>query len=286
MERTSGDNSSDSPRSTERLFVIMDALTKASSHGLRLTDIIEATGLGKATAHRLINGLADWGLVDFEPDLGRYFVGMKVLAWAASARNRFSISRMAEPALARIAGKTGDTVYLIGRSGDHAVCLECWEGSFPIKVLTLAVGDRRPLGIGAGSLAILATLPDSEVERIFVQQARDRAEYAFGEKQLRDMIETTRRDGYAFNDIHVFKNMANVTGMAAVAVALKRPDGMPVAALHVTSITSRLSDARQDEIVNLLNTERRQLEESIQPVLEESISQKRGAGGSEIGSRQ
>jgi hypothetical protein len=37
---------------------------------------------------------------------------------------------------------------LVARTGDEAVCLECIEGSFPIKVLTLRAGDRRPLGIG------------------------------------------------------------------------------------------------------------------------------------------
>src|SRR5262245_11695228 len=47
------------------------------------------------------------------------------------------------------------------RDGDEAVCLDCREGSSPIKVLTLHEGDRRPLGIG--SLAMLARLHDGEV---------------------------------------------------------------------------------------------------------------------------
>lgn len=256
-------------------MIILDALSGASARGLRLTDLVEATGLGKATAHRLLNGLCDQRLVDFDEDTGRYFVGMKMLTWASAAQNRFSIAKLAEPSLDRLARKTQDTVYLIVRSGDDAICLDAREGTFPIKVLTLSVGDQRPLGIGAGSLAILAALPDPEVERILAQQAEGRSGYAFTDRKLRELITSTRRTGYAYNDIHVFQGMAEVTGMAAVAVAIKRSDGMPIAALHITSITSRMALERREEVTEMLKQECIKLEEDLGPVLESSIYQNR-----------
>jgi DNA-binding IclR family transcriptional regulator len=269
------DPSGHTPRSAARLTTILDELARASVHGLRLTDIVEATGLGKTTAHRLLNGLADQGLIDFDEDSGRFFMGMKMLAWAAAARNRFNIARMAEPALASITRETEDTAYLIGRSGDFAVCLDCWEGTFPIKVLTLRIGDRRPLGIGAGSLALLAALPDADVTRILAQQAGNRSQYTFSDERLREMVAETRRNGYAYNDTHVLKDMAGVTGMAAIAVAVRRADGAPVAALHTTSITARLAQPRRDEIARMLKTESRKLESHLQPVFETRSLQSR-----------
>lgn len=258
----------EAPRSTERLLDIMNALSKASTHGLRFVDIMDATGLGKGTAHRLVTGLSEQGLIDQEEDTGRYFIGMRVLAWASAARNRFSLSRLAEPTISKIATATGDTIYLIGRSGNHAVCIDAREGSFPIKVLTLSIGDRRPLGIGAGSLAMLACLPDEEVEQVLAQQARERAGYAIAEPKLREMLSLTRQNGYAYNDIHVFRDMENVTGMAAVAVAVRRPDGMPVASVHLTTITSRLDEPRRARIVALIKAECEMLQSSLEPVLE------------------
>lgn len=266
------EGANDSPRSAERLMLILDALSRASAQGLRLTDVVELTGLGKTTAHRLLNGLADHGLIDFEPEVGRYFVGMKMLAWAAAARNRFHVAKLAEPALARLVRKTEDTLYLIGRSADYAVCLDCQEGSFPIKVLTLSIGDRRPLGIGAGSLGLLAALPDAEVERILAQQAAERSRYAFTDGQVREMVAATRQNGYAYNDIHVYKDMTSVTGMAAVAVAIRRSDGIPVAALHLTAITERLEPPRRTAVVAMLQAECRQLEEDLQPLFEAAPS--------------
>lgn len=262
------EQSGDGPRSVERLLVIIEALSSASANGLRLTDVVDATGLGKTTAHRLLNGLTDQGLVDHDDGTGRYFVGIKMLSWASAARNRFSIARLAETALTRLARRTEDTVYLVGRIGDEAVCLDCREGDFPIKALTLNVGDRRPLGIGAGSLAVLAALPDDEIERILVQRAGARSRYSFSEAKLRQMIETTRLNGHSYNDVHIQEKMKDLTGMAAVAVAIRRSDGTPVAALHVTSITSRLAPPRRENIVAALQQERAQLEEMLQPALD------------------
>src|SRR6266571_4296759 len=162
-------------RNVARLLAVLEALSEAAAEGLRLTDAMRATGLNKTTAHRLLGGLAAHGLAEQDPETGRFFVGLKLLSWAEAAKDRFGFARLAEPTLVRISRRTQDTVYLVARVGDEIVCLDCREGAFPIKVLTLTIGDRRPLGIGAGSLAILAALPDDEVERILSTHAEMRA---------------------------------------------------------------------------------------------------------------
>lgn len=259
---------SESPRSTERLMLIMDALANAPARGLRLTDIVDVTGLGKTTAHRLINGLVEQGLVELDDETSRFFVGLKLLEWAGAASKRFSISRLIEPAVIRIARAFEDTVYLIIRHGDHAVCVDCYEGTFPIKVLTLRVGDKRPLGIGAGSLAILASLDDQDVERILLQQKSERESFAISEELLRRRLNEARAQGHAYNDVHVFPDMENITGMAAVAVAIRRPDGSPIGAIHVTSITERLAKPRRSQIVQALLGEVDRIERDLAPLID------------------
>src|SRR5690606_39494348 len=58
-----------------------------------------------------------------------------------------------------------------------AVCIDRAEGSFPIRVLTQNVGTRRPLGIGSGSLALLAAAPDDEVDNILRRNASRLKDY-------------------------------------------------------------------------------------------------------------
>jgi DNA-binding IclR family transcriptional regulator len=267
MEPAEDEGKQTENRNIHRVSQVLDALAAAKA-GLRLTDIAEQIQLGKSTVHRLLAGLVANRMVELDEETGRYFLGLKLLAWSSAVKNRFAFARLAEPALDRIAQRTHDTVYLVARVGDEIVCLDCREGSYPIKVLTLGVGDRRPLGIGAGSMAILAALPDVELERIMETQASERAPFPFDEPQLRQMIANARRDGYAYNNVHLFHGMEKVPGMAAIAVPLRRPDGWPVAALHVTTITARLEPPRRESVLAILKKEAGLLETQYGSVLD------------------
>jgi DNA-binding IclR family transcriptional regulator len=255
-------------QSISRPTAILEALATASSDGLRMTDVMHATGLGKATVHRLLAGLAANRLVDQDAATGRFFLGARILSWAVTAGDRFGLARLAEPAMARLAQTTLDTIYLTARSGDEAVCLNRREGLHPIKTLTLNVGDRRPLGVSAGGLALLAFLPDSEVERILLLQAETRTQLPFDQVTLRKLISTTREAGFAYYDAPVVHGHEVVTGMAAIAVPIQRPDRHAIASLSVAAITARLQPSRRNAIVAQLQTEAQQIEAALEPLLE------------------
>jgi DNA-binding IclR family transcriptional regulator len=269
----------DSSRNVARIMGILDALAAAADGGMRLADVMRTTGLNKTTTHRLLAGLAAHGLADCDPATGRYFVGVRLIALAAAAKRRFQLAPLLEPTLVSLSRQTQDTVMLSARVGDEALCLECWEGAFPIKVLTLRAGDRRPLGIGAPGIALLAPLPDQEIDRILAANAADRAEFPFDEIQIRQMIAEARKNGYAYNDVHVFKGMEAITEMAAVSVPICAANGTPVASLSVTAITQRLSQPRRDNIVAALLREVDVIEATYGPILDEMRPRKSAGGG-------
>jgi DNA-binding IclR family transcriptional regulator len=254
-------------QSISRPTAVLEALAAASSDGLRMTDVMRVTGLGKATVHRLLAGLAAYGLVDQDKETSRFFLGARILSWAVTAGDRFGLARLAESAMVRLSQATMDTIYLTVRSGDEAVCLNRREGLHPIKTLTLNVGDRRPLGVSAGGLVLLAFLPDLEIERILLLQAEARTQLPFDQLSLRKMISDTRQAGFAYYDAPVLHGSEIVTGMAAVAVPICRPDRRPIASLSVAAITSRLQAQRRKAIVAHLQSEVRQIETSLEPVL-------------------
>jgi DNA-binding IclR family transcriptional regulator len=255
-------------QSIARPAAVLEALATASSDGLRMTDVMHATGLGKATVHRLLAGLAAAGLVDQDPDTGRFFVGMRILSWAASAGDRFGLARLADAAMVRLARATSDTTYLTVRSGADALCLGRREGSHPIKTLTLNVGDRRPLGVSAGGLALLAFLPDPDVERVLQAQRDARTSLPFDDITLGRLIADARQAGFAYYDAPVVHGAEIVTGMAAVAVPIRRPGGRPIGALSVAAITSRLQEQRRKAIVAQLQEEVHRIESSLTPLPE------------------
>lgn len=255
----------------ERAVQVLEAIGEAAVSGLRLSDVMRVTGLGRATSHRFLKALVDQGLVEPDPESGRYFLGMKLLVLSGAAANRFGLARRAQPALQRLAERTGDTVYLSLRIADAAICLDRLEGSFPIRTLTLKIGDRRPLGVGAGSLALLAFLPQSEVQRIVAQQAAAASAFGFDQATLMSLAEAARAQGYAFNDQRL------IPGMCAVGVPVHGRSGAPVAALSVAAIASRMDPPRRNNIIAWLHEEAANLERDLGAMLDHAAGPARAA---------
>jgi len=255
----------------ERAVQVLEAIGDASVSGLRLSDVMRITGLGRATSHRFLKALVDQELVELEPDSGRYFLGMKLLVLSGAASNRFGLARRAAPALQRLAERTGDTIYLSLRIGEVAICLDRLEGAFPIRTLTLKIGDRRPLGVGAGSMALLAFLPQTEIQRVVSQHAAASAAFGFDQATLLSLAEAARGQGYAFNDQRI------IPGMSAVGVPVNGRSGAPMAALSVAAISSRMDLPRRTNIVAWLHEEASNLERELGAILDHADGPTRAA---------
>ncbi|WP_296763462.1 IclR family transcriptional regulator [Sediminimonas sp.] len=224
---------------------------------MRLADVTAVVDLGKATVHRLLGALTEVGFVEFDDGSKLYRLGYGLFSLAAAAQ-QFSIVEQARPSLVRLAAATEDTVYLSVREGDQALCVDRCTGKFPIRTLTLDVGDRRPLGVGAGSLALLAFQPEGDIDRILRDDHAARQGFSgFDADGLRAMVRATLRDGYAFNGGRI------VSAMAAVGVPVKDHDGRALAALSIAAIRERMGPARISELVGMLQQEAEELGRSL-----------------------
>eukprot|EP01035_Chromulina_nebulosa_P002143 gene2142-2885_t len=69
------------------------------------------------------------------------------------------------------------------------------EGTYPVRTHALQMGDQHPLGVGAGSLALLAALPDDDVDRLLAaNEPALRARYqGFAPEILRDDLALARQ---------------------------------------------------------------------------------------------
>lgn len=244
-----GEAQTASVKTIGRVATVLQALADGAAAGMRLSDLSAATGFGKATMHRLISALTEVGYVEYDEASRLYRLGYALFALGGAAR-RFHIVDLARPALMRLAAHTGDTIYLSLRNGDDALCVDRCTGSFPIRTLTLDIGDRRPLGIGAGSLALLAFQQQADIARVLATGQEARRDFAgFDNKQLSQMIETTRRTGHALNDGGI------VRAMMAIGVPVCDSAGHVLAALSLAAIKERFEGARLMELVEALTKE-------------------------------
>jgi DNA-binding IclR family transcriptional regulator len=137
------------------------------------------------------------------------------------------------------------------KRGNYAVCLHREEGTYPVRTHALQIGNQHPLGIGAGSLAMLAALNDDEVERVLVANTKVlETQYAYySAERIREDVAMTRRLGYALNPGRI------VAGSWGLGAAIRFPDGRIAGALSVAAIDSRMGAERQPELVRYLRAE-------------------------------
>jgi len=245
-------------QSIQRAIGLLRAIASRGHTGSRLVDLAQHSKLSGPTVHRMLKCLMAENIVTQDTGSHRYFLGSLIFELGLAAAPQFNLRQICEPALRRIAEKTGDTVFLIARSGFDAVCIDRKEGSFPIKALTLEVGTRRPLGVGAAGMALLLPLAEDQIEEIVAGNATHLKEHGnLNVPTLMSRIKRSKELGYALND------RQETPGAVSLGLAILNPYGPPYAAISIGAISSRMSAERQKEIASVLRTEVRLLEQLL-----------------------
>lgn len=219
---------------------------------MRVGEVVATSGLAEATCFRMLRRLELEGMVDRDSHTKKYFLGPLLHEFGLLARPRYRLAELCDGPLHRLAEFTQDTVYLSERSGLEAVCANRALGDFPIKSLSLDIGIRRPLGVGAGGLAILCSLPPSEARAVVQANAHRYEKFAsFTADFLYGAIAEGRARGYSFLDGAV------TPGTASMGVAF--PPSNPVAAISVAAISGRLTAERREAIAQHVHREVRKI---------------------------
>jgi len=140
-----------------------------------LADLVDMTGLPRATAHRLASALLTLRLLQRDPQ-GRYAIGGRVLELAGAA-GQDRLRTVALPTLRRLRDETGESAQVYRRRGDARLCVAAVE---PRTGLRDTVPEGATLTMQAGSAAqVLAAWSD--------------ADFGFSER----LLATVRRRGWA-----------------------------------------------------------------------------------------
>jgi DNA-binding IclR family transcriptional regulator len=246
---TTGDLSGS--QSVDRALRLLALVGREAERGVQLSDVVEESGLNKPTARRLLLALIRAGLVEQEARTRRYYLGEEAYVLGTLASRRHGLLELSLESLRSLSDITMDTSFLSVRRGNYAVCLHREEGTYPVRTHALQVGNQHPLGIGAGSLAMLASLDDHEVETIIAANRKAlETHYAYYPlEQIRGDIAAARRQGYALNPGRI------VAGSWGLGLAIRFPDGRIAGALSLAAIDSRMSAGRQQELVHHLRAE-------------------------------
>ena len=232
--------------SVDRALTLILAFEETDS--ISVTETSKLLDVSRSTAYRLLSVLEYRGFVRQDPRTKMYHTGSALLRVALAANHRSDIRAALHPLLEQVVAEVDETAHLVLLERNEAFFLDCVEGSKMIRA-TPRVGTILPAHLVAGGKALLATLPDSELEQMLAGELQALTPRSItSPERLRREIAGIREAGWAINDGE------SETGLRAVAahVPASAERGGLDTAISVSGPAVRLDDARLHEIAEFL----------------------------------
>jgi IclR family KDG regulon transcriptional repressor len=233
--------SSGKPSSDKRLSSVASAiaLLKAFSEDevdIGVSTLAKRLGIAKSTVHRLATTLVAEGMLEQNPDNGKYRLGIALFGLGALVRRRMNVSTEARPYLFSLRETTGETVHLAILDKREIMYVYNLESTHAIRMRS-DIGVRKPAYCTAEGLAILAFQPPALTDEIIAAGLHPRTPKTNTDPAgLRDALAAVRERGYAVEDEE------SETGMRSMAAPIRNATGDVVAAVGVAGPIQRLPD--------------------------------------------
>lgn len=205
---------------------------------LGISELAKRLGVAKSTVHRLASALLDEGLLQQNPENGRYRLGIGLFALGSLVRSRFDVANASKMILNELREKTQENVRLAVLEGRNAVFLHDFESPQTLR-LKSGTGLQRPAYCVAEGICLLAGLREPELAKFMdYPRVAATAKTVVGEEELRDRIRRVKRQGYAVEDEECEE------GSRCLAAPIFQNYGRIVAALGVAGPRLRMKKSQ------------------------------------------
>ena len=152
--------------------------------------LVQRTGLPKATVSRLTHTLIKLGYLSYAEKLGKYHLGTGVLSLGYSLLSNMDVRQIARPFMQQLADYSQASVALGARDRLHLVYIENCRSSATVT-LRLDVGSRIPIAGTAMGRALLCGLP--QIERDYLLDL-SRQKYPADWQKIRASVESALKE--------------------------------------------------------------------------------------------
>ncbi|MFI8595591.1 IclR family transcriptional regulator [Microbacterium sp. NPDC078428] len=203
---------------------------------LRVSEIARRTGLAKSVTSRIVADLLE---VDFLEPAGKGVrVGIRMFELGELAQRSKELRQLALGAMADLRQATGLTVQLSVLKDTDQVYVEILRGRGGAAQLEIKsrIGGRVPAYATAGGKAVLAALPDDEIERVLSGPLEK-----LGPGTITDPVTLRRQIAQIRNDGVAYEIEESNPGVTCAAAAILRADRSPLAAISVTGPSAEIN---------------------------------------------
>jgi IclR family transcriptional regulator, acetate operon repressor len=222
-------------QSVDRALYLLETIAEAGGEAT-LTDLANRTGLNISTCHHLLATLIKRGFAAKVPGRRLYALGSRI-HYLGHACLQVDLSRRAQPYLETINQVTGETVHLAALQGDAVVTLAVREARHPVRVGTGKIGKQEGPHVTATGKAILAWLPEDEMQRVLASGMKRFTENTITEfPAFVESLRIVRRHGYAI------EREEHLSGVICVGAAIRDQAGTVIGAISASTPTMRASE--------------------------------------------
>jgi len=249
------------PGSLNRAVTLMTAIAQGSRKGSLLTELVARTGLPRPTIHRVLNALMSYGWVVRHPETSRFNLGLDLAALGYTAISRNPLERLATTELSQLANTIDQVVYLGIRSDFDMVCIGRYESQSQIQVGKGWVGLRGPFGMSPSCMAMLAHLPEKDIEEIVsANMSRYHRIEGFDERGFRRTLAEATKMGFSTYDDIILDRTTSGLG-----VPVLDPSGYPIAGIGTTYLSGWLNEGQKMERVRHMQQAARRISSKLFP---------------------
>lgn len=200
-----------------------------------VTQLAEELRLNKTTVYRLLNAMAKFELIEKNSENEKYRLGLKLNELGARALESRSLRNEAHPFLVELSRRCNESVSIAVPGTGGIVCLDRVDSLDCIITARTPVGGRFHAHCTAVGKAILAYLPDAEIDEIIKRNGMPRfTNNTVGKySDLLQDLALTRHRGYATDHEELEK------GLCGVAAPVFMRGSLPIAALGIAGPTPR-----------------------------------------------
>jgi len=230
----------------ERSFAILDVLAE-STEDLSLADMEERLDLNKSTSYRLLRTLERHRFAEKDFGTGKYRLGSKLLELGARAVARFDLVTIGRPFLEKLATQSGETAHLGVLSGREVVSIAVANGRHNLR-MSVTVGGKAPVHCSSLGKAILALLPENEVDSVLGKEPlRAHTRHTMTRRlDLKAELAQIRTRGFAIDDEEL------EDGLKCIGAGIQDYSGRVVGALSLAGAALRLNKKRVASLAPLV----------------------------------
>lgn len=233
-------------QSLERAFNLLELIAAHHDACISQSEIQATTKLDRTTVHRMLSFLARRQyIVPSVASPGHWQLGLRTMGIGLQALAAPPVVERLKPIMKTLARRSEDNVFLICRMGDLSYTLHMEQGTMAIPAYATLVGGTRLLGLGTGSMALLAALPDEVLDAHLLRHQASYSAHQFSPLKMQRAIQRTRKLGYT---------LASDPAVSGAGVAFEL-EGLGLVGLSILSSRPRMPVARRHEMAQLMLAE-------------------------------